>query len=78
MEQCSLVWKSAVAVLIAAILPILELFGNYSGILACPLVNLAFVPSPLHLSLKFLAACTELCDGLLRKKLLQCPLLDVL
>lgn len=69
---------STVAVLIRLIALVLELLRYNAGVLAGLLPYFGFGPGALAFCLELVTASTELCDGLLRQKLLQRPLLDVL
>lgn len=57
---------------------LLDFVWQDAGVLAGALIDLALIPSSLAFSLEFVATCTELCDSLLGKELLERPLLDIL
>lgn len=70
--------SSALAVLFGVVLPLFDLVGHDSCVLAGAFIDLTFIPCSLALCLELVAAGAQLSNRLLRQELLECPLLNVL
>jgi hypothetical protein len=70
--------SSTRTILVGVVFPLLNLVRHDASVLTGALVDLAFIPMPLHLCLELIAASAQLSDSLLREELLQGPFFDIL
>lgn len=66
------------AVLVRAVLALFDLLRYDASVLTGALVDLTFVPMPLHFRLELVAAGAQFGNCLLRQKFLECPFLNIL
>lgn len=64
--------------ILGVVFTFLDLIWDDSSVFTGLFVNIAFVPGSLHLGFELVTASAQLSDCLLRQKLLECPLFDVL